>query len=63
MPDWYSDPPLALAVLFIVGGFYVLIKGADLLVEGAVNLAKRQGRPRSSAPPSSLSAPRCPSWW
>jgi len=43
MPDWYADPPLLLAMLFVVGGFYVLIKGADMLVEGAVNLAKRQG--------------------
>lgn len=41
MPTWYADPPLLLALLFIVIGFVVLIKGADTLVGGAVAIAER----------------------
>ena len=41
MPDWYSQPNLILAVIFVLVGFYVLIKGADLLVRGAVIVASR----------------------
>lgn len=41
MPLWYTEPHLAVAVIFVVVGFYVLIKGADTLVEGAVVIASR----------------------
>lgn len=41
MPDWYQQPNLILAALFVLLGFYMLIKGADLLVEGAVKIAQR----------------------
>lgn len=41
MPDWYQTPPLFLAALFIVFGFVGLIKGANLLVRGAVVIAKK----------------------
>lgn len=43
MPTWYSEPHIALAVVFVVVGFYVLIRGADFLVEGGVSIAKRHG--------------------
>jgi cation:H+ antiporter len=41
MPDWYSDPGFVLAAIFLVIGFYLLIKGADVLVEGAVVIAQK----------------------
>jgi|SaaInlStandDraft_1057018.scaffolds.fasta_scaffold03475_7 cation:H+ antiporter len=41
MPDWYSNPGFALATIFLVVGFYMLIKGADILVEGAVVIARK----------------------
>ena len=43
MPEFYTNPPLFLAILFVLAGFWVLIKGAGILVEGAVALATRQG--------------------
>ena len=43
MPDWYSQPPLVLAV-FIVVGFAVLMKGADVMVMGGVIIARRFAR-------------------
>ena len=43
MPDWYMQPHWALAIVFVIVGFVVLIKGADLLVEGAVAIARRTG--------------------
>lgn len=43
MPSWYTDPPLILAIILIVLGFYILIKGADILVEGAVKIAQHFG--------------------
>lgn len=43
MPAWFEQPPLPLAALFVAGGFYVLLTGADLLVKGAVRIAKRTG--------------------
>ncbi|MHC5067016.1 MAG: calcium/sodium antiporter [Planctomycetota bacterium] len=43
MPTWYTDPHIIVAVLFILGGFWTLLKGADLLVEGAVAIAGRTG--------------------
>lgn len=39
--DWYFHPDTLPACLFVLVGFYMLIKGADLLVEGAVVIAKR----------------------
>ncbi|MBF0196406.1 MAG: calcium/sodium antiporter [Planctomycetes bacterium] len=41
MPEWYSQPPLLLAAFMVVVGFYMLIKGADKLVEGAINVAQK----------------------
>lgn len=41
MPAWYSQPHPVLALVFVVIGFATLIKGADLLVMGAVALARR----------------------
>lgn len=41
MPDWYTNPSLVLASVFVMVGFYGLIKGADFLVEGAVVVARR----------------------
>ena len=43
MPDWYSQPPVLVAIIFVAVGFYGLIKGANVLVEGAVAIAKRFG--------------------
>jgi cation:H+ antiporter len=43
MPDWYLHPPLLLAVFMVLAGFALLIKGADLMVAGAVALARRFG--------------------
>lgn len=43
MPDWYAHPHWALAIVFVLVGFFVLIKGADLLVEGAVAIARKTG--------------------
>ena len=43
MPLWYSQPSLLLAILFVVVGFGVLIKGADFLVSGAVSISVRFG--------------------
>ena len=43
MPDWYSHPPLFVAIVFVLIGFVVLLKGADVLVQGAVVCAKRFG--------------------
>lgn len=43
MPDWYSQPPLIVAIMFVLIGFVVLLKGADVLVQGAVVCAKRFG--------------------
>lgn len=43
MPDWYSQPSLVLAIIFVVVGFYALIKGADVMVGAAVTIAKRTG--------------------
>jgi len=34
-----------LNILLVLGGFYVLIKGADYLVNGASSLARRLGVP------------------
>ncbi|MDA3960129.1 MAG: calcium/sodium antiporter [Planctomycetota bacterium] len=45
MPEWYNHPHLLVAVVFIIVGFAALIKGADLLVAGAVTIAKRWGLP------------------
>ena len=41
--EWYSDPHIALAIVFVLIGFGVLIKGADVLVNGSVVLARRFG--------------------
>ncbi len=41
MPTWYTAPPWWLAIIFVVVGFYALIKGADILVIGGVQVAKR----------------------
>lgn len=41
MPSWYQEPTLTLAICFVLAGFYSLIKGADFLVEGAVDIAKK----------------------
>jgi cation:H+ antiporter len=41
MPDWYLQPPLYLAAIFLLVGFLGLIKGADFLVKGAVVIARR----------------------
>lgn len=41
MPIWYSEPSLFLAICFVLVGFYSLIKGADFLVEGAVDIARK----------------------
>jgi len=41
MPEWYTHPHWVLAILFVVVGFWLLIKGADLLVEGGVGIARR----------------------
>ena len=43
MPDWYTDPPIAVAILSVLIGFGILLKGADVLVQGAVVSAKRFG--------------------
>ncbi len=43
MPTWYSEPHLVVAILCVLAGFYLLLKGADILVEGAVICAKRFG--------------------
>lgn len=43
LPTWYLEPHWILAIIFLVVGFYVLIKGADVLVEAAVSLAQRSG--------------------
>lgn len=43
MPDWYADPHIAVAILCVLMGFGFLLKGADVLVEGAVICAKRFG--------------------
>lgn len=41
MPVWFEHPHLALALVFVAAGFWVLSKGADALVAGAVKLAQR----------------------
>ena len=41
MPDWYGQPPLVLAIIFIVAGFAVLMKGADMMVLGGVVIARQ----------------------
>ena len=41
MPLWYQHPPLLLALLLLVVGFVLLSRGADVLVDGAVALARR----------------------
>jgi cation:H+ antiporter len=41
MPSWYTEPSLTLAICFVLAGFYCLIKGADFLVEGAVDIARK----------------------
>ena len=43
MPEWYAHPPTILAVAFVVAGFWVLLKGADVLVSGAVTVSMRFG--------------------
>lgn len=43
MPDWYMNPPMLLALIFVAAGFWVLLKGADLLVSGAVSVSVRFG--------------------
>lgn len=43
MPDWYAEPHIAVAVLCVLVGFAFLLKGADVLVTGAVICAKRFG--------------------
>ena len=43
MPEWYSNPHIVLAVVFVIVGFYALIKGADIMVGAAVAIAKRTG--------------------
>ena len=43
MPEWYSHPPLFAAFIFVIVGFVVLLKGADVLVHGSVTCAKRFG--------------------
>ena len=43
MPDWYTNPHIVLAIVFVVLGFYALIKGADVMVGAAVTIAKRTG--------------------
>ena len=40
MPDWYIST-LALAIVLVIIGFWILIKGADYLVEGGVVIARR----------------------
>ena len=43
MPEWYAHPPTILAIFFVLVGFWVLLKGADLLVSGAVTVSMRFG--------------------
>ncbi|TVR43386.1 MAG: sodium:calcium antiporter [Planctomycetota bacterium] len=43
MPDWYSQPPTLLALIFLALGFFALIKGADIMVGAAVAIARRTG--------------------
>ncbi len=43
MPDWYTEPNSIIAIIQVILGFWLLIKGADLLVEGAVYIAGRLG--------------------
>jgi len=41
MPEWFDQPPWFVAVGFVAVGFWAMMKGADLLVEGGVVIAKR----------------------
>ena len=43
MPEWYSNPHIVVAIVFVIVGFYALIKGADIMVGAAVAIAKRTG--------------------
>ncbi len=41
MPAWYQHPSLLLAVLLLVAGLALLKQGADVLLDGAIALARR----------------------
>jgi len=41
LPSWYTEPHIVVAILLVCAGFYLLIKGADLLVDGAVIVANK----------------------
>lgn len=43
MPDWILNPPILLAIVYVLGGLWGLAKGGDLLVDGAVSVAKKAG--------------------
>jgi cation:H+ antiporter len=41
LPEWYTNPSIVVASGFVVFGFYLLIKGADYLVDGSVIVANK----------------------
>lgn len=41
LPSWYSEPPILIACVMVIVGFYMLMKGADVLVDGAVGIAQK----------------------
>ena len=41
LPNWYTEPQIIAAIFMVCIGFYLLIKGADFLVDGSVIVANK----------------------
>ena len=41
MTEFISTCSMPLAIVFLIAGFFLLVKGADVFVEGSSSIAKR----------------------
>ena len=50
MTEFISTCSMPLAIVFLIAGFFFLVKGADVFVEGSSSIAKRFHVPKATYP-------------